>query len=103
MHPEDSAALPAAPPTANPAPGRVPRLPEIDPRRCTGCGRCVAACGLHLLSLQTQGWEKFATLQEPGACTGCSLCAVACPFRAISMHAARPEYPGSAPAPEGVR
>ena len=61
------------------------RLPEVDRDRCTGCGRCVAACDLHLLSLETVRWEKFATLNEPRQCTGCSLCAVRCPFEAITM------------------
>jgi NAD-dependent dihydropyrimidine dehydrogenase PreA subunit len=69
-----------------PPPSRAPRLPAIDPDRCTGCGRCVAACGLHLLSLEPVGWHKFATLNEPERCTGCSECAPACPFHAIRMH-----------------
>lgn len=66
---------------------RSGRLPAIDPLRCTGCGRCVAACDLHLLSLETLRWEKFSVLHEPQRCTGCSLCAVKCPFDAITMQA----------------
>jgi ferredoxin len=68
-----------------PAASTQVRLPAIDTRRCTGCGRCVAACGLHLLSLETVRWEKFAVLHEPDRCTGCSLCAVICPFHAVTM------------------
>jgi NAD-dependent dihydropyrimidine dehydrogenase PreA subunit len=64
---------------------RSGRVPEIDSQRCTGCGRCVAACDLHLLSLERQRWEKFAVLQEPDRCSGCSECAVRCPFHAIAM------------------
>jgi ferredoxin len=61
------------------------RLPEIDTQRCTGCGRCVAACELHLLSLEAVRWERFARLHDAERCTGCSLCAVKCPFDAITL------------------
>ncbi|ACB35538.1 4Fe-4S ferredoxin iron-sulfur binding domain protein [Leptothrix cholodnii SP-6] len=62
------------------------RLPDIDTRRCTGCGWCVAACdALHLLSLETVGGKKSSVLHEPDRCTGCSACAVKCPFHVITM------------------
>ena len=72
----------------------LPPVAAIDARRCTGCGRCVGACELHLLSLEPVRWEKFAVLAEPQRCTGCSLCAVVCPFHAIRMR-----RPARAPAP----
>jgi NAD-dependent dihydropyrimidine dehydrogenase PreA subunit len=61
------------------------QLPAIDPDRCTGCGRCVAACGPRVLSLETVRWRKTARLHEESACTGCSVCAPRCPFGAITM------------------
>ena len=62
------------------------RLPIVDPERCTGCGRCVAACDPRVLSLETRpDWRKSATLHAPDGCTGCSLCAARCPFDAIEM------------------
>lgn len=67
------------------APRRAPRLPDIDTQRCTGCGRCVAVCDPHLLSLEVVRWKKFAVLHGPERCTGCSACAVTCPFHAIAM------------------
>ena len=64
----------------------APRLPGIDPGRCTGCGRCVAACEPRVLSLETRAdWRKGAVLHDRAGCTGCSLCALRCPFDAIEM------------------
>lgn len=64
-------------------------LPSVDPGRCTGCGRCVAACPPKVLSLQTphpMGWgPKAATLHDAPACTGCAQCFAVCPFDAIRM------------------
>ena len=47
---------------------RPKALPEIDPERCTGCGRCVAACEPKVLWLETDGpngWgRKRAVLHD---------------------------------------
>ena len=66
------------------------RLPAIDPARCTGCGRCVAACDPHVLSLEVVRWKKSAVLHDVQGCTGCSLCAVVCPFDAVHMRKQAP-------------
>ncbi len=65
-------------------------LPQIDTARCTGCGWCVAACPLHLLSLEPQGWKKKSVLANAPACTGCRLCEIRCPFDAITMVKKKP-------------
>jgi ferredoxin len=72
-------------PPAPPRRRRPPSLPVVDRTRCTGCGHCVAACHLHLLSLEVEHWKKFSVLHEPARCTGCSLCEAKCPFDAITM------------------
>jgi ferredoxin len=58
--------------------------PAIDPLRCTGCGRCVAACPNRLLSLEVQGFRKLAVRSDTAACTRCQACREACPHGAIS-------------------
>jgi len=60
-------------------------LPKIDPGRCTGCGRCIAACAPHVLVLERVGWDKQSQLVDVSACTGCHHCAWRCPFDAITM------------------
>lgn len=68
---------------------RSAALPEVNPDRCTGCGRCVAACPPQVLWLATshpRGWgPKRAELHDVPGCTGCARCAVVCPFDAIRM------------------
>jgi ferredoxin len=78
------------------------RLPDIDPARCTGCGRCVAACEPHVLSLEVVRWQKFAVLHDAHRCTGCSLCAVRCPFDAITMGRQASTAGADGHAPPGV-
>jgi len=76
-----------------------PLRPAIDPLRCTGCGRCVAVCPPHVLSLEVLHWEKTAVLHDAPHCTGCSHCAPSCPFGAIRMR----RHPAPAPAARAPR
>ncbi|HEY5975548.1 MAG TPA: 4Fe-4S dicluster domain-containing protein [Geobacteraceae bacterium] len=51
--------------------------------RCSGCGRCVAACRNRLYSLETVGWRKQIVRRRPESCTNCLGCFRACPMNAI--------------------
>ncbi|MBV5350365.1 4Fe-4S binding protein [bacterium] len=61
------------------------RPPTIDPVRCSGCGRCVAACPERLITLETRGHRKNAILVEQDHCILCGACSKACPLGAISQ------------------
>lgn len=90
MPPPDDPAASTAPAPACEArvrPAKAP-LPDIDPARCTGCGRCIAVCPVHVLGFHTERWTKFAVLVEADPCTGCSRCEARCPFNAITMRPA---------------
>jgi ferredoxin len=54
--------------------------PLSDPRRCTGCGRCVSACPYHLLSLEPLGHRKIVIRESHDNCAGCHACVDSCPF-----------------------
>ncbi|HEY6007590.1 MAG TPA: 4Fe-4S dicluster domain-containing protein [Geobacteraceae bacterium] len=55
-------------------------IPQVDERRCSGCGRCVAACRSRLLTLDASGARKVARRPSPQPCTRCRACVAACPL-----------------------
>ncbi|NJD37591.1 MAG: 4Fe-4S dicluster domain-containing protein [Geobacter sp.] len=59
-------------------------VPQIDTGRCSGCGRCVAACPLRLITLETTGYRKHAVIINPDCCIRCKACVKACPLEAIT-------------------
>ena len=65
---------------------RVSGLIFLDPRRCKGCGFCVAFCPPHVLAFSEefnlQGYH-FPRLADQENCTGCNLCGLYCPDFAI--------------------
>ncbi|MFZ4479823.1 MAG: ATP-binding protein [Rhodoferax sp.] len=61
------------------------RVPDIDATRCSGCGRCIAACQLGLFAFELQGWRKVSVLQDSDSCSGCGQCAVKCTLGVIAM------------------
>ncbi|CAH2031114.1 4Fe-4S binding protein [Trichlorobacter ammonificans] len=59
--------------------------PVVDRRRCSGCGRCVAACPLRILSLEPEGYRKRLVMAAFPCCTRCGACAGVCPLQALRM------------------
>lgn len=62
-------------------------LPEVDERRCTGCGDCVVACPADCLAMD----GDLPWLPRPAACISCALCVVICPADALAMREDAPE------------
>lgn len=70
----------------------------VDGQRCTACGKCVAACPRHIISLEPFQPKKHVSIpcasQAKGemvtelctdGCIGCSLCVKACPKEAVIL------------------
>jgi len=66
------------------------KVPAIRTERCSGCGRCVAACPERIITLETEKHRKHAIITEPHRCSNCGACIDACPIEAISH---TPFYP----------
>ena len=58
-------------------------VPNIDVSRCSGCGRCVAACPPRLITLEVTGHRKVAALINADLCTKCGQCARSCLLNAF--------------------
>ena len=79
-------------------------LAQVDAERCSGCGRCVSACPLDLISLETEfpaGWGRKRAVLNAERCLGCGVCARACPIGALTL--ARREPRQRAPRNPGYR
>jgi len=71
-------------------------LPEVDPRKCTACKRCVEACPKKLYAVLPLGKSYYVKCSstDPGAvvakvckagCIACKKCEKACPINAVRV------------------
>ncbi len=62
----------------------------VNTERCKGCGLCIIACPLNLLTLSQKRVNHkgypYAEQQNWTECTGCTSCAVVCPDGCISVY-----------------
>lgn len=70
--------------------------PVFDKTKCTGCGKCVAACPKKVIELlpldghvivRCNSLDKGAVKRKycPVACIGCGLCVKSCPYGAVKL------------------
>jgi len=56
---------------------------------CKGCGLCVEACPLDLLTIETKKFNQkgynYVVLKDQDSCTGCVTCAKMCPDCVIKV------------------
>jgi 2-oxoglutarate ferredoxin oxidoreductase subunit delta len=62
---------------------------EVDPRRCKGCGLCVAFCPRKSMELSAQlssAGLRWSVFVGPEGCTGCQTCTMMCPEAALTIY-----------------
>ncbi len=55
--------------------------PEVDKKKCIGCGQCVSHCPEGCITLGKDGKAEI----NYDFCKGCGVCAQICPRKAIKM------------------
>lgn len=60
--------------------------PEVDQKKCIGCGTCVGFCPEATIELKRGPGQKVAKADiDYEYCKGCGVCAEVCPVKAIIM------------------
>ena len=59
-------------------------LPEIEEKSCNGCGRCLEACQVDVISENGENSESRINIDRE-ICLGCGVCVRACPSGSLSL------------------
>lgn len=57
----------------------------INPRKCEGCWKCIAACKKQVIGKVGFLWHKHIIIRNPDACTGCRQCVDTCPCTVFNL------------------
>jgi NAD-dependent dihydropyrimidine dehydrogenase PreA subunit len=59
----------------------------IDEKKCTGCGKCKAACpkGPRVYSIEEKHGREVCVLKDPSYCLGCRMCVTVCMEDVITL------------------
>ncbi len=76
-------------------------IAEVDPAKCTGCGKCAEACpvdAIEVIKVKKAEKKQKRAVRDDTLCLGCGVCHSACEFDGMSMkpRASRPVTPETA-------
>lgn len=57
--------------------------PNVDEKKCTGCGTCAEICPVQVFEMDAE--KKKSVVKKPDDCIGCRACEVQCPEGAIKV------------------
>jgi len=59
--------------------------PQIDAKKCIGCGKCAESCPRHVIDTVPHGKGRIAKIR-PTECIRCFCCQELCPIHAVKIH-----------------
>lgn len=69
---------------------RLPKFlrprPQIDPRKCVGCGKCAENCPPKIITIEPRKNGKGLAHIHRADCLRCFCCQEMCPFHAVRIH-----------------
>jgi adenylylsulfate reductase, subunit B len=57
------------------------KFPQVDKKKCTGCGTCISVCPNSVFTLK----DGKSVVERPEDCVECMACVENCPVEAIKL------------------